>query len=138
MVKFRPEGFTAITPYLVVPDVHALMDFLARAFGATIHTKIELPGHGIAHADMVVFGAHVMMGQAGGHHKPIPAMLYLYVEDADAVHAQAIAAGGKAEMPVTDQFYGDRAGSVRDSNGNVWWIATHKRDLSPDELARAM
>ena len=139
MANFRPEGFTAVTPYLVVPDVKALMDFLTRAFGATVHFKMDTPGGGgIAHADMVVFGSHVMMGQSGPHHAPVPAMLHLYVEDADAVHARALAAGGTLDQPVKDQFYGDRSGSVKDSNGNIWWIATHKEDLSPDEIARRM
>jgi PhnB protein len=138
MAKFRPDGFTAITPYLVVPDVKALMEFLTKAFDATVHVKMEVPGHGIAHADMIVFGSHVMMGQSGGHHAPIPAMLYVYVEDADAVHAKAVAAGASVQSPVADQFYGDRAGSVNDGKGNVWWIATHKQDLTPDEITRGM
>jgi PhnB protein len=54
------------------------------------------------------------------------------------VHAKAVAAGGKVEAPVPEQLYGDRAGSVRDGNGNVWWIATHKQDLTPDEITRGM
>jgi PhnB protein len=138
VAKHIPDGFAAVTPYLVVQDVKALMAFLTNAFGATVHEKVEMPGGGIGHADMVVYGSHIMMGQSGGHHPPTPAMLYLYVEDADAVHAQAVAAGGAAESPVRDQFYGDRAGSVKDANGNVWWIATHKEDLSPDEIGRRM
>jgi len=138
MAKPIPDGYTAVTPYLVVKDVKALMDFLTRAFGATVQHKMEVPGGGIAHADMIVFGSHVMMGQSGPHHAPTPAMLYLYVADADAVHAQALAAGGTLEAPVMDQFYGDRGGSVKDSNGNTWWIATHEEDLSPDEIGRRM
>jgi PhnB protein len=138
MPKPIPDGFTSVTPYLVVPDVKGLMDFLTRAFGATVHFKMEMPGGVIGHADMLVFGSHVMMGQAGAHHPPVPAMLYLYVEDADAVHARALAAGGTLDQPVRDQFYGDRSGSVKDSNGNIWWIATHKEDLSPDEIGRRM
>ena len=138
MAKPIPDGYTAVTPYLVVKDVKGLMDFLTRAFGGTVHHKMEMPGGGVAHADMTIFGSHVMMGQSGPHHAPTPAMLYLYVTDADAVHAQAVAAGGTVEMPVTDQFYGDRAGSVKDANGNTWWIASHKEDLPADEIARRM
>jgi PhnB protein len=138
MAKPIPDGYTAVTPYLVVKDAVALIDFMTRAFGATVHHKVEVPGHGIGHADMVVFGSHIMLGQSGGHHAPVPAMLYLYVPDADAVHAQAVAAGGVVEAPVADQFYGDRGGSVKDSNGNTWWIATHKQDLAPKELQRRM
>jgi PhnB protein len=138
MVRPIPEGFAAVTPYLVVKDVDALTDFLTRAFGATVHFKMEMPGGGIAHADMVVFGSHLMMGQSGPHQAPMPAMLYVYVADADVVHANALAAGAALDSPVKDQFYGDRGGSVKDSNGNVWWIATHKEDLSPDEIGRRM
>ena len=138
MPKPIPDGFTSVTPYLVVPDVKTLIEFLTKAFDATVHTKMEMPAGGIAHADLVVFGSHVMMGQSGAHHPPVPAMLYLYVEDADAVHARALAAGGTVDQPVKDQFYGDRSGSVKDSNGNIWWIATHKEDLSPEEIGRRM
>jgi len=138
MAKPIPEGYSAVTPYLVVPDVKGLMDFLTRAFGATVHLKMEMPGGGIAHADMLVFGSHVMMGQAGPHHAAVPAMLHLYVDDADAVHARALAAGGVPDQPVKDQFYGDRSGSVKDANGNIWWIATHKEDLSEQQIAQRM
>jgi PhnB protein len=138
MAKPRPDGYTAITPYLVVPDVKGLMDFLTRAFGATVHFKLEMPGGAIGHADMVVFGSHVMMGQAGPHHPAVPGMLYLYVDDADAVHARALAAGGVLDQPVKDQFYGDRAGSVKDANGNIWWISTHKEDLTEAQIAERM
>jgi PhnB protein len=136
MAKFRPDGFTAVTPYLVVPDVKGQMDFLTRAFGATEAFKMEMPDGSISHADMVVFGAHVMIGQAGAHHPPVPAMLYLYVEDCDAVHAKALAAGATLDQPVGDQFYGDRSGSVKDANGNLWWIATHKDDLTAEQIGQ--
>jgi PhnB protein len=138
MAKPIPDGYTAVTPYLVVNDAKAQIDFLTRAFGATVNLKMDVPDGTIGHADVSVFGAHVMIGQASDRHPAMPAMVHLYVADADRVHAQAAAAGGKVEMPVTDQFYGDRAGSVRDVNGNVWWISTHGEDLSPEELQRRM
>jgi PhnB protein len=136
MPKPIPDGFTAITPYLVVPDVKALMAFLTNAFGATEHFKLEMPGGNVGHADMVVFGSHIMLGQSGPHHPPVPAMLYLYVEDCDAVHAKALAAGATLDQPVKDQFYGDRSGSVKDSNGNIWWVATHKEDLTAEQIGQ--
>jgi PhnB protein len=138
MVKPIPEGFSAVTPYLVVADVRGQIDFLVKAFGAMVNVKMELPGGAIGHADVIVFGSHVMMGQAGPGHQAMPAMLYLYVEDADAVHAKALAAGGALDQPMKDQFYGDRSGSVKDLNGNLWWIATHKEDMSDEELRRRM
>jgi PhnB protein len=136
MPKPIPDGFTSVTPYLVVPDVKALMAFLTNAFGATEHFKLDMRDGSIGHADMSVFGAHIMMGQAGPHHPPVPAMLYLYVEDCDAIHAKALAAGATLDQPVKDQFYGDRSGSVKDYNGNIWWIATHKEDLTAEQLGQ--
>ena len=133
-----PDGYTAVTPYLVVRDPKAQIDFLTRAFGATVHLKMDTPDGGIGHADVLVFGSHVMLGQASDKHPAMPAMIHLYVEDADRVHAQAAAAGGTVDMPVQEQFYGDRGGSVRDVNGNVWWISTHGETLSPNELQRRM
>src|SRR5688500_11624410 len=139
MANAIPDGYTAVTPYLVVNDAKAQIEFLARAFGATVNLKMEMPDGMIGHADVSVFGAHVMIGQATDRHAAMPAMIHLYVADADRVHAQAAAAGGATvQMPVGDQFYGDRGGSVKDMNGNVWWISTHGEDLSPEELQRRM
>lgn len=138
MAKAIPEGFTAITPYLIVKDVKAQIDFLTRAFDATVNAKFNMPDGGIGHAEMTVLGSRVMMGQAGEKHPEMPAMLYLYVADADAVHARAVAAGGILDTPVKDHFHGDRAGSVKDMNGNAWWIGTRKEDLTPDEIMARM
>ncbi len=138
MAKPIPGGYTAVTPYLIVKDVAAQLDFVTRAFGAVIHVKMKAPDGSIGHCDVSINGAHIMMGQACGDHKEIPAMLYLYVEDADAVHAKALAAGGILDMSVKDQFYGDRSGSVKDANGNTWWIATHKEDLSEAQIGERM
>ena len=136
MAKPIPEGYTTVTPYLVVKDVKAQLEFVSRAFGALVHTKMQMPDGSIGHCDASINGAHIMMGQAGPQHPAMPTMLHLYVEDADAVHAQALAAGGLPDMPVKDQFYGDRGGSVKDANGNVWWISTHKEDLSEAQIAQ--
>ena len=138
MAKAIPDGYTAVTPYLIVKDVAAQLDFCTRAFGAVTHSKMQRPDGSIGHCDVSVNGAHVMMGQAMQKMSPMPTMLYLYVPDVDVVHAKALAAGAALDMPVTDQFYGDRAGSVRDANDNIWWIATHKEDLSDAQIAERM
>jgi uncharacterized glyoxalase superfamily protein PhnB len=78
----------------------------------------------------------VMMGEPGPEHPPMPAMLYLYVEDVDAVYRRALGAGAVSLMEPADMFYGDRNAGVKDQCGNQWWIATHKEDVSPEELAR--
>jgi PhnB protein len=131
-----PEGYTTVTPYLIVKDVKAQLDFVTKAFGAVVHMKLQMPGGAIGHCDASINGAHVMMGQAGPGHAEMPCMIHLYVEDCDAVYAQALAAGGVADMPVKDQFYGDRGGSVKDVNGNTWWISTHKEDLSEAQIGQ--
>jgi uncharacterized glyoxalase superfamily protein PhnB len=78
----------------------------------------------------------VMMSEAQGEFKPMPAMIHLYVEDVDAVYERAIRAGATSLREPSDQFYGDRAGGVQDPCGNQWWIATHKEDLSVEEIRR--
>jgi uncharacterized glyoxalase superfamily protein PhnB len=78
----------------------------------------------------------IMMGEAGDRCEPKPCMLYVYVPDADAVYNQALRAGATEVMPMTDQFYGDRSGGVKDPEGNEWWIATHIEDVSEAELLR--
>ena len=138
MANAIPPGYTAVTPYLLVKDVRAEIDFLTRAFGATVNVKMDMPDGTTGHADVSVFGSHVMMGQGSKAHGEMPAMIHLSVQDCDAVHARALAAGGTLDMPVKDQFYGDRAGSVKDCNGNVWWISTHGEDVSQEEMKRRM
>jgi PhnB protein len=138
MAKPVPDGYTAVTPYLLVKDVAAQLEFCERAFGAVVHMKMQKPDGSIGHCDVSINGAHVMMGQAGPQHREMPAMIHLYVDDAAAVHAKALSAGGTLDMPVMDHFYGDRAGSVKDDNGNVWWISTHMEDLSEAQIAQRM
>ena len=78
----------------------------------------------------------VMLGDAHGDHKPMQAMLHVYVDDADATYRRALAAGADVGSGAGDQFYGDRSGGVKDPCGNLWWIATHIEDVPPDELKR--
>jgi PhnB protein len=138
MVSYMPEGFTAVTPYLLVPDVDAQLAFMAKAFGATVNMKMTMPDGRTGHAEVTMYGAKVMMGHGGGRCAPLQAMLYVYVPDVDAVFAAALAAGGTTEMPVVDQFYGDRNGTVRDPNGNQWSIGTRKEALTAEEIGRRM
>ena len=76
------------------------------------------------------------MGEPMGEFKPMPTMIYLYVNDADAVYRHALQAGGSSLEEPTDQFYGDRRAGVKDQFGNYWYIATHQEDVPPQELAR--
>ncbi|HWM93439.1 MAG TPA: VOC family protein [Thermoanaerobaculia bacterium] len=128
-VKPIPDGFHTVTPYLLVPDTAGLVEFLKRAFDAEeIHVS-KGPDGNIVHATMKIGDSMVMMGQARDEWKPMPSMIYLYVEDVDAWYDRAIKAGGTSVREINDEAYGDRAGGVQDPAGNQWWIATHKQDM---------
>ena len=134
MVQPVPHGYHTVTPYIVSPDEAARIAFIKQAFGATEHHVMRLPDGTVMHADLIIHDAHVMIGQAGAGQPPFPAMLYLYVPNADSVYQQAVAAGGTPLREPTTEFYGDRHGAVTDSAGNQWWIATHVEDVPDEEL----
>jgi len=116
-----PDGFHRITPRIVVADVEGLVRFLKAVFGAVGDV------HGDAPVQLQIGDSVVMVSEAGVR-PPFPAFLYVYVDDADATYRRALDAGALSLEPVTDMPYGDRRGMVRDSFGNVWQIATRKRD----------
>ena len=137
-VNAIPKGYHTITPYFSVRDAHGLVDFLKRAFDgvAEVHS---MPDGSILNAQVQVGTSMVLIGQAPKDQpadKRMPAMLYMYVEDVDTVYRKAIAAGGESIIEPRDQFYGDRVGAVRDLTGNQWWIATHKEEMSSEEMTR--
>jgi PhnB protein len=143
-VKSIPEGYHSITPYLAVDGAAAAIAFYKAAFGATEVMRMAAPGGKVGHAEVEIGGSRIMLADEHpdmGFRSPkaiggSPVSLHLYVEDVDAVTRQAVAAGAKERRPVRDQFYGDRSGTLEDPFGHVWHIATHKEDLSPDELKR--
>jgi len=135
-VKPVPEGYHTVTPYLSVPGVTKLIDFLNQAFGAQETERIPRPDGGIAHAEVRIGDSMVMMGEPMGEFRPMPATIYLYVPDVDATYQRALEAGAAAVMEPADQFYGDRSGGVKDPTGNIWWIATHIEDVPPGELLK--
>lgn len=128
-VKPIPDGFHTVTPYLVVPDAALLIDFLKRAFNAEEIHRSHRPDGAVAHAQVKIGDSMVMMGQAQDEWKPMPCMLYLYVEDVDGWFERAVQAGGTVVRQVNDEAYGDRAGGVQDPAGNQWWVATHRQDV---------
>jgi uncharacterized glyoxalase superfamily protein PhnB len=135
-VKAIPEGHHSVTPYLVVRGVARLIDFLKQAFEAEEINRTARPDGGIGHAEVRIGDSMVMMGEPAGDFQAMPAMLYLYVEDVDRVYRRALSAGATSLMEPGDRFYGDRNGGVKDDWGNHWWIATHKEDVSAEEVAR--
>lgn len=136
-VKPIPEGYRTVTPYLVVDGADRLIAFLKDAFGAEERFRMPTPDGKIGHAEVRIGDSVVMMGDASaGEMDPMPAMIHLYVEDVDASYRSALDAGASTVREVADQFYGDRSGGVKDPVGNVWWLATHVEDVSPEEVAR--
>jgi uncharacterized glyoxalase superfamily protein PhnB len=133
-----PQGFHTVTAYLVVPDAAKVMDFMQCAFGATERYKMQGPDGAVAHDEMQVGDSVVMVGQSPDQTRTTHSMLYLYVPDVDSVYQKAVAAGGISVREPVDQFYGDRSGAVKDPGGNEWWIATHKEDVSSEEMKRRM
>ena len=143
-VKSIPEGYHSITPYLAIAGAADAIAFYKKAFGATEVMRMAAPGGKVGHAEVEIGGSRIMVADEHpdmGFLSPktiggSPVGLHLYVEDVDAVTRQAVAAGAKELRPVKNQFYGDRTGTIEDPFGHVWHIATHKEDLSPDELKR--
>jgi uncharacterized glyoxalase superfamily protein PhnB len=135
-VKPIPEGFHTVTPYLLVAGVSNLIEFLKQAFAAEEIHRSAMPDGTVMHAQVKIGDSMVMMGEAGGEWKPMPVMLYLYVDDVEAWYHRALKAGATSVRELTDEFYGDRVGGVQDPSGNQWWMATHVEDVSPEEMAR--
>ncbi|EQB63038.1 MAG: hypothetical protein RBG1_1C00001G0617 [candidate division Zixibacteria bacterium RBG-1] len=137
-VKPIPDGYHSVIPYLIVQGAAALIDFLRHAFDATEKERHAWPDGSIMHAEVKIGDSTIMLGEARGEWKPMPASIYLYVNDADATFRKAIKAGAVSVMEPADQFYGDRHGGVKDPCGNHWWVATHIEDVPPEELQKRM
>jgi PhnB protein len=145
MVKPIPDGYHSVTPYLFVDDAKAAIDFYTRAFGAT--EKFRLPmGDRIGHAEIRIGDSFVMLADEFpdmGHLGPkarggTTVSLMIYVEDVDSAFKQAIEAGGKAERPVENQFWGDRMGTLSDPFGHKWSLATTVEEVDEAELQERM
>jgi PhnB protein len=131
-----PEGFHTVTPYLAVQDASALIHFLKQAFEANEHHRITGQDESITHAELQIGDSVVMLSDARGEFKPMPGMLYLYVDDVDVVYQRAIQAGAASLREPTDEAYGDRVAGIKDMCGNQWWIAARKENVPPDEIMR--
>ena len=139
-----PEGYDTATPYLCIKDAARAIEFYKKAFGATELMRMAQPDGRIGHAEIRIGNSPIMLADEVpemGHRSPqslggSPVSILLYVEDVDALFNQAVSAGAKVERPVQDQFYGDRTGGVTDPFGHVWYIATHKEDVSPEEMRK--
>jgi uncharacterized glyoxalase superfamily protein PhnB len=135
-VKPIPDGYHSVTPYLTIPGVAKLLDFLKQAFEAQELHRMPRPDGAIMHAEVRIGDSRLMMGEPMGNAQPMFGSLYLYVHDVDAVYKRALQAGATSTSEPADQFYGDRSAGIKDPVGNQWWIATHKEDVPPEEIVR--
>ena len=139
-----PPGYEGATPYLIIKDALAAIEYYEKAFGARPTMCLKTPDGGVAHAEIRIGAATVMlteenatMGMQGPQTLGGTAVsMLLYFDDVDAQVEQAIAAGGTVIRPLEDQFWGDRMGTIKDPFGHVWSLATHVEDVPPDEMDR--
>ena len=139
-----PEGYHSVTPYLCIDGAADAIEFYKSAFDAEELMRMSGPDGQIRHAEIQIGDSRIMLSDEvaemnfrgpksiGGS----PVNIYLYAEDADVVFAKATEAGASVLMPLGDQFWGDRTGTVEDPFGHIWYVSTHQEDLSEEELNR--
>lgn len=136
-VQAKPEGYTTVTPWLISSDTASLIRFMEQAFGATeiAHSRIHDQDGRIGHVEVQLGDAIIMLFDAKDDWPATPAFLRLYVEDSVATYEQALVAGATPVTEVTELSFGDLVGRVCDPWGNIWWLQTHIKDVSPEEMA---
>ena len=143
-VKAIPEGYHTVTPYLILSGAGDAIAFYKKALGAEEVMRLGGPGGKIGHAEIKIGNSRIMLADEHPELQALsprtvggsPVSIHLYVENVDAAVERAVAAGAKLVRPVADQFYGDRVGGIEDPFGYRWFIATHKEDLTMDEIRR--
>lgn len=133
-VKPIPDGYHAVTPYLVVNGAAKLIDFLKEVFGA--EEAVRMGDETIMHAELRLGDSAIMLSDANPEFPARSAMIYVYVPDTDAAYGRAVAAGARSTREPANEFYGDRSAGVEDAFGNYWWIATHIEDVPAEEMER--
>jgi PhnB protein len=141
-----PKGFNTVTPYLIMQNAAAALEFYKKAFNAVEGMRMEQPDGKIGHAEFKIGNSYLMLADEfpdmnfvgpktlGGS----PVSLHLFVDNVDVSFQQAITAGAKEVKPVENQFYGDRLGMLQDPFGHNWTISTHVEDVPPEEIRRRM
>jgi PhnB protein len=145
-VKAVPEGYHTLTPYMTVRDAARAIEFYKQAFGAVERGVMKGPDGKIMHAELRIGDSICMLADEFPEYGSLSPLstggsgmgLHIYVEDVDSAFDRAIKAGASVEMPVSDMFWGDRYGKLADPFGHKWSIATHKADLSMEEMAEGM
>lgn len=140
-VPTQTEGYHTLTPAIAMKGAAKAVEFYKKAFGAVEVLRFDMPDGSIAHVEIQIGDSRLMFADENPQYNRSPAtlggstvVLMIYVDDADAVIARAVAAGAKLLIPPTDQFYGDRSGRIEDPFGHLWTISTHKEDVSVAEM----
>jgi PhnB protein len=143
-VKPIPDGYRAVTPYLIVANAAAAIEFYKSAFAANERLRLAAPGGKVGHAELVIGDSLIML--ADEHPKfgalgprsvgGTPVGIHLYLADVDATVGRAVAAGANVLSPIENKFYGDRMATIEDPFGHKWYVSTHVEDVSPEEIAR--
>lgn len=145
-VHYIPEGYNSVTPYLIIKGAAQAIEYYKNVFGATEVVRMDGPDGTVGHAELQIGDSRIMLADENpemGNRSAAtigasPVSLYLYMPDCDSVVEKAVAAGAKILKPVQDQFYGDRSGFIQDPFGHLWGVATHKEDVSPEEMEERM
>ena len=140
-----PKGYYSVTPSLVVSGAAKAIEFYQKAFGAREISRFVGPDGSIMHAVVQIGNSMVMLGEemeGHGSRSPktlggTPVSLFIYQDNVDTAWKRAVDAGAKVTMPLADQFWGDRGGTVEDPSGHQWWLVQHMKDLSEEELKEA-
>lgn len=137
----RPEGHHSLTPASIVPNASEVIAFLEKAFGAKVIDRYEGPGGSVAHAEVLISGSVLMIGEAGPDLEAMPIAISYYVEGddtVDVVYQRALAAGATSLSPPQTELYGHRTATVKDAGGNRWSISAVVEQLTSDEMHRRM
>jgi PhnB protein len=137
-VRPIPEGYHTITPNIIVQGVEKAIEFYKRAFGAEEKVRLTMPNGAITHAELKIGDSRLNLGEPIEGWPAHPLLAQLYVEDSDASFKQAVAAGARVTMPMTDMFFGSREGRVVDPFGNTWTISSLKEIMSTEEMQRRL
>ena len=143
-VKPIPDGYHSVTPYLIIKGAADAIEYYKKAFGAVELFRMAAPGGKVGHAEIKIGDSPIMLADEYpemGYVGPktlggTPVSIMIYVDDVDTIYKQAMAAGGDEIKALQDQFYGDRSGTFKDPFGHVWTVATHKEDVSEEEMKR--
>jgi PhnB protein len=135
-VRPVPEGYRTVTPWICSRDTARLLDFVKEAFGAEEMARVPAEDGSIGHAEFRIGDSVVMAFDSRPEWPETPAFFRLYLEDGDEVHRRALEAGATSVTEMTEHFFGDRVGRVRDPLGNIWWIQTRMEDVDPEEMGR--